>query len=128
MAQAGEYPTGLFGCLSVKNCGVGCCVKNYFCLACNYASAIEAAELGSCAPCCIAMYVLPCCTGIYNRGKLAEKYNINEPMTSAAVKYCCCTVCAVIQDVNLVLVKENKTWGCPSVANGAPPATETMER
>ena len=46
----GEFPTGLFGCCSVKDCGVGCCVKMFFCGPCNYGSAMEKAELGYARP------------------------------------------------------------------------------
>lgn len=128
MAEAGEYPTGLFGCCSVKDCGVGCCVKSYCCVTCNYGSAIETAELGSCMPCCFGIYLFGPCVGTYNRVKLAEKYNINEPVIGAFGKYCCCLPCAIVQDINLVLVKENKTWGCGKVVGGAPANAEEMAR
>ena len=78
--------------------------------------------------CCIAYSFLPCCIGAYNRSKLAEKYNIPEGFAAGALKHCCCGPCAGVQDINLVLVKENKTWGFTSVSAGAAPAAEVMER
>ncbi|KAJ1456871.1 hypothetical protein M885DRAFT_516426 [Pelagophyceae sp. CCMP2097] len=131
MATAGTYPTDLCGCCSVKDCGFGCCLKIYCCLPCNYGSAIEAAGLGPCCPCCCAAYSpLVCCAVCYNRGKLAEKYNIDEGGCAACMKTVFCTCCVMLQDVNLILVKENKTWGCLGVAvdGGAPAAADAMAR
>mmetsp|Transcript_16410 Transcript_16410/g.51407 ORF Transcript_16410/g.51407 Transcript_16410/m.51407 type:complete len:130 (+) Transcript_16410:75-464(+) len=125
MAEAGEFPTGLFGCCSVKDCGIGCCLKLYCCGVCNYGSAMEAAELGACCPCCCAFSMCPWCVGTYNRGRLAEKYNIDESIAMSCLVYFCCACCASIQDMNLVCVKENKTWGCCALeSSGAPCVAE----
>ena len=78
MAEVGEFPTGLCGCCSVKDCGVGCCLKLMCCGPCNYGSAIETVDLGPCCPCCCAIAYCPVCVGAYNRHKLTEKYNIDE--------------------------------------------------
>ncbi|KAJ8605649.1 hypothetical protein CTAYLR_000154 [Chrysophaeum taylorii] len=125
MVEAGEFPTGLFGCCDVKDCGLPCCIKMCFCGNCNYGSAMEKAELGGCLVCCLCMTTpLRPCVGAYNRGRLAEKYNIDESMAMAIFAHCCCNCCAVIQDINLVITKENATWGCITVEPGAPPASE----
>lgn len=94
----------------------------------NYGSAIEAGGLGPSAQCCCAVQCCPCCVGAHNRSKLTEKYNIDEPMLKSVCAHCCCSCCALVQDMNLILVKENKTWGCPFVEIGAPARPETMDR
>mmetsp|Transcript_8577 Transcript_8577/g.21935 ORF Transcript_8577/g.21935 Transcript_8577/m.21935 type:complete len:130 (-) Transcript_8577:155-544(-) len=129
MATAGEFPTPLFGCCSVKDCGFGCCLKLWCCGPCNYGSAMEAAELGACFPCCCLYMVCPVCIGCYNRGRLAEKYNIDETQIVSCLKHWCCHCCASIQDMNLVAVKENKTWGLFAMeSSGAPPSADVMLR
>mmetsp|Transcript_3581 Transcript_3581/g.10987 ORF Transcript_3581/g.10987 Transcript_3581/m.10987 type:complete len:120 (-) Transcript_3581:1501-1860(-) len=113
MAEAGEFPTDLCGCCSVKDCGAGCFCKLLFCYPCNYGGAIQAVELGPCCPCACAINTpCSCCVGAYNRHKLTEKYNIDQSCAVTVLAHCCCAPCAQIQDMNLILTKENMTWGC----------------
>jgi len=113
MAEVGEFPTGLFGCCAIKDCGCGCCLKLYFCGPCNYGSAMEAVDLGPfCCCCCAISTPCTCCVGSYNRHKLTEKYNIDESCAATVLSWFFCPCCAFIQDLNLIMTKENKTIGC----------------
>lgn len=107
-AQVGTFPTDLCGCCAVKDCGCGCCLKLWCCFNCNYGSAMEAADLGACCLCCCCFGMFSPCVGCYNRGRLVEKYNIDEPQWMSCLVYFFCTFCAAVQDMNLVCEKENK--------------------
>lgn len=112
-AEVGTFPTDLCGCCAVKDCGCGCCLKLYCCFQCNYGSAMEAADLGACCLCCCCFSMFTQCVGCYNRGRLVEKYNIQESQCMSCLVYFFCPCCAAIQDMNLVCHKENKCVPCP---------------
>jgi hypothetical protein len=86
---------------------------------------MEAADLGSCPVCCIALECFPCCTLAKARCDTAAKYGIEESSIMSLAFACCCAGCTYFQVINQILVKENRSWGCCSVENkGAPDAAE----
>ena len=131
MSEAWE--TGICGCCDVKDCGVGCCCKNYCGSPCIFGAAMEKADLGGCFPCCLAFSCCSCCVLVQARQAVSKKYGIAEGCCTSILMTCCCPSCSYFQLVNQILVKENYTWGCCSVEvggtkMGGAPETATMER
>ena len=87
---------------------------------------MEAADMGSCPVCCIALQCFAPCTLAKARCDVAAKYGIEESSVMSLLFGCCCGCCSYFQVMNQILVKENKTWGCCAVG-GAPDAGE-MQR
>ena len=87
---------------------------------------MEAADLGSCFVCCLAIEFCPACTLAKARCDVAAKYGIEESTIMSLFFGFCCACCSYYQVINQVLVKENKTWGCCGVG-GAPDVGE-MDR
>ncbi len=56
------------------------------------------------------------------RCKVAQKYSITESSMESILLGLFCPGCSVIQIINEILIKENKTWSCCGVSNsgGAP--------
>ncbi|KAL1499834.1 hypothetical protein AB1Y20_012519 [Prymnesium parvum] len=111
----------LCGCLRVKDAGPSCAAANCCCAPCVFSSAMEAAHLGVCEPdlrctvwCCCAS-ALPCCAYAAARRLAAEKYSISEAWARSCVLGGCCTLCTHFQVIHQILVKEEKTWGCPTI-------------
>ena len=107
------WPTGIFGCCSVKDCGCSCCLYNLFTGPCIYCHALDRAEQGSCCQQCICTN-FPCYNAIM-RNRVAAKYDIPESMCTSLACVFCCPACSCLQVKNVILEKEGLTWACCSV-------------
>ena len=105
------------------------CAVQYCCGPCIWGSAMEQAELGSCALCCIGVYCCPLCAIMKGGMDVASKYGIEEGFCGACMKTCCCGCCYALQIQNEVMVKEGLHYACAMVEkDGGVPAVNEMER
>jgi len=57
-----------------------------------------------------------------------EKYEINESIGESIFVRCCCPLCAQIQEVNSVMIKEDLKYGCATLKRKSPPEPMIIER
>ena len=55
------------------------------------------------------------CTYAWARRVAARNYGVAESGLESCVLAFCCTPCTHLQVVNQVLVREDVTWGCPTI-------------
>ena len=122
------WDNGLCGCCSVKDCGVMCCINEYFCGPCIWGSVMEQAGQGSCFVCCLALYCCPHCTIAKAGCDVAGKYGIEEGGCGACMKAFCCTCCYALQIQHEVMTKEGLNYGCMAVSKAGAPQNAEMER
>ena len=103
--------------------------RQYCCGLCIWGSVMEAAELGSCPMCCMAIYCCPCCTLCKAGMDTGTKYGIEEGFGSACMKTCCCPTCYAFQIQNEIMSKEGLHYGCMKVeADAGAPQVAEMKR
>lgn len=121
------WQSGLCACSSVKDCGCDCCIKVCVGAPCIWGAAMQ--TLGrSHVLCCLALTLCPPCTLIHGRSVVAAHYGIEESGIASLCLGVCYPVCSYLQLVNQVLVKEDKTWACCSVAGPGAPDACAMRR
>ena len=134
-----SWPTPLCGCSTLKDVGLNCCIQQTCCGLCIWGSALEYARVENADNITIIALIgslinndsggaLSMGAFIKGRRKIVEKYEINESIGQSIFVRCCCPVCAQIQEVNSVMIKENLTYGCASLKRTSPPKPNVIER
>ena len=145
-----RWENSLFDVCNTKDCGLLCCFNHCCCGPCVWGDALTKAGVKN-----AGMYVTGAVVGsvlaasnndvtssigdvtstfsfVSGRAALAKKYGIEESTLSSSCTRICCPLCAQVQEVNTVLVKESLVYGCGTLKNdeqgGSAPAPQTMKR
>jgi hypothetical protein len=113
-----------------KDAGVHCCVQVCCCGPCVYGSALqtagfEDATLYAVLLCCGGRTAVDEVAGYSARRRLVARYGIREDPLTGLLLSCVCAPCARYQEVNTILVRERRTYGCARVVPDAttPPSS-----
>lgn len=125
------FRNGILGCFSATDCGLNCCVAHTCCGICLWNNtmslipglksssniATAATILGrvagdNCSPIgCVATYLR---TGVREQlvGKIFPEGK-SQGTCRAYLAHCCCTPCAIVQDVDAVMAYSDEKYGKP---------------
>ena len=118
-----SWETELFDCFFTKDAGPLCCFNFCCCAPCVYSDALSKSNVPNAGFISVLTFLgeanndLGTGAGFVGRRALLRKYNINESTIETCFVSCCCPICAAVQDVNTVMVKENLKYGCASLQN-----------
>tara|TARA_Y100000739_G_C20443975_1_gene389156 strand:- start:46 stop:525 length:480 start_codon:yes stop_codon:yes gene_type:complete len=134
-----SWPTPLFEFSSLRDVGLNCCIQHICCGPCIWGSALEYARVKNADNITIVAIVgsvidndaggaLSLGAFIKGRRRLVEKYEIDETVGKSSCIRCCCPVCAQIQEVNSVMVREDLKYGCATLERKSPPQPLEIQR
>jgi hypothetical protein len=130
-----EWSHGICDCCAGPDAGCNCCVQHCCCQPCVWGSSIGNADVPNAglftflAICCRGSITFPC-IGCAARRNIVDKYNIDESPTQTYFISWCCDPLARLQEVDMIMRKENLKYACASTVEDTTraPASKPMRR